>query len=180
MTNLRVSLSVFLLLCSAAWAGEKPDLDPEAQKAYQTGIYANYMAPGKATVPSQQLVDIMWEITLQQYKDSPAEDKKLPEGTTEEEFLKKLKSRVTTFPCVQVTAEDDEKFKAGTFNDTQNFIAFMDFTKLLKENNVPTPYAIQMLQREQKQGGLKGARLELGVRFGFMMIAKLYRSAEKK
>lgn len=180
MINMRFYLAAALFLCSVIWAGEKPEIDLEAQKAYQTGIYAQYMAPGKATVPSQQLVDVMWEITLQQYKDSPPEDKKLPEGTTEEEFLKKLKTRVATFPCVQVTAEEDEKFKAGTFDDTKNFIAFMDFTKLLKDNNVPTPYAIQHLQREQKQGGLKGVRLELGVRFGFMMIAKLYRSAEKK
>jgi hypothetical protein len=176
----RVSLAVVLLLCSAVWAGEKPAPDLEAQKAYQTGIYAHYMAPGKATIPNQQLVDIMWEITLKQYNEAPAEEKKLPEGTTEEEFLKKLKARVATFPCVQVTAEDDEKFKAGTFNDTQNFIAFMDFTKILKENNVPTPFAIQVLQGEQKKGGLKGARLELGVRFAFMIISKLYRSAEKK
>jgi len=179
MFNVRVILAA-ALLCSVASAIEKPAPDPEAQKAYQTGIYANYIAPGKAIVSNQQLVDLMWEITLQQYKDTPAEEKKLPEGTTEEEFLKKLKSRVATFPCVQVTPEDDEKFKAGTYDDINNFIAFMDFSKILKDNKVPTPYAIQVLQRDQKQGILKGVRLELGVRFSFMMIAKLYRSAEQK
>jgi len=180
MLKLRYCLSVALFVCAAACAGEKPQIDPEAMKAYQTGIYAQYMAPGKPTVPNQQLIDVMWEITQQQFKDTPPEEKKLPPGRTEEDILKKLKERVPTFPCVQVTEEDDAKFKEGKYDDINNFIAFMDFMKILNDNKIPIPYTLQVLQRDQKQGGLKGVRLELAVRFAFMNIAKVYRSAEKK
>lgn len=181
----RMYFAAAVLLCAVtlipcAWSGEKPPPDPEALKAYQTGIYAQYVTPGKPTIVSQQLVDVMWEITELQYKETPAEEKKLPPGMTEEELLKKLKERVAGFPCVQVTAEDDEKFKDGKFDEINNFIALMDFLKILKDNKIPVPPTIQVLQRNQRQGGLKGARLELAVRFTFMSIAKLYRSAEKK
>lgn len=180
MLKLRYCLSLLILVSAAAGAVEKPQVDPEALKAYQTGIYAQYMAPGKPTVPNQQLVDLMWEITQQQFKDTPAEEKKLPPGRTEEDILKKLKERVPQFPCVQVTAEDDAKFKEGKFDDINNFIAYMDFMKILNDNKIPIPYTLQVLQRDQKQGALKGVRLELAVRFAFMNIAKVYRAAEKK
>lgn len=180
MRNMRFGLLVPMLFCVVASAGEKPPVDPEALKAYQTGIYANFIAPGKLTVPSQQLVDIMWEITEQQFKDAPPEAKKLPAGTTEEDVLKKLKERIPGFPCVQATAEEDANFKEGKFEDNRNFIAYMDFMKILTENNIAIPYTLQVMQRDQKAGKLKGARLELAVRFAFMNIAKVYRAAEKK
>lgn len=153
---------------------------PEHQKAFEAGSYAMYVNPGKATVPSKVLGDIMWELMQAQYKESPADQKKLPPGYKEEDLLKKLQERVPQLPCVQVTAEEEENFKAGKFDEINNYTAYMDFNKILTQNKVPLPATIAILERErQDKGRLRGANLELALRISFMAVSRLYMSAGK-
>jgi hypothetical protein len=126
---------------------------------------------------SDTLLKELKQVIGSMIEDAKREGVAMPPGATVEQL--ETQTVAVLKPVLLVSADEENKFKKGEFDEEGNKKRMDQFPKLFADLKAELPKVAVIFIQENKIGKLSGARLELAVRIN-QSVADKVKAAEKR